>query len=95
MDVKIYFIFLCPAFECCFPVWMFCVTSHLHLLDSVVSNEMRLSDGLVVCDLKHRRRVATLCMLHNISGNLGSDQLAELRTFDGDSTGYFCPLQIS
>ena len=48
--------------EFCSPVWMSAAASHLGLLDRVVSNAIRISDGLVVCDLEHRRRVAALCM---------------------------------
>ena len=48
--------------EYCPPVLMSASASHLGLLDRVVLKAVRLSGGLVVCDLKHRRRVAALCM---------------------------------
>ena len=48
------------------PVCMSAAASHLGLLDRVVSKAVRFSDGLVVCDLKHRRRVAALCMFYKI-----------------------------
>ena len=51
-----------PALEYCSPVWMSAASSHLCLLDHVVSKAVRLTDGLIVCDLKHRRRVIALCM---------------------------------
>ena len=35
----------------------------------MVSKAVRLSDGLVVCDLEHRRRVAALCMFYKIHRN--------------------------
>ena len=40
-----------PVLEYCSPVWMSAAASHLALLDRVVSKEVGLSDGLVVCDL--------------------------------------------
>ena len=40
--------------------------SHLGLLDRVVSKAVILSDGLVVCDLKNRRRVAAFYMFYKI-----------------------------
>ena len=48
---------------------MFAATSHFGLLDRVMSKAVRLSDGLVICDLKHRRRVDALCMFYKIHGN--------------------------
>ena len=39
----------------------------LPALDRVVSKAVRLSDGLVVCYLEHRRRVAALSMFYKIS----------------------------
>ena len=44
-------------------------SSYLGLLDRVVSKAVRLIDGLVVCDLEHRRRVAAFCMFHKIYCN--------------------------
>ena len=37
---------------------------HHGLLDRIVSKVERLSDGLVVCDLEHKRRVAALSMFY-------------------------------
>ena len=58
--------FVLPLLEYCSPVWMSAVASHLSLLDRVVSKAVRLSEGLVVCDLEHIRRVAALCILYKI-----------------------------
>ena len=58
---------------------MSAATSHLGLLDRVVSNSVRLSDGLVVCDLKHRRRDAALCMLYKIYCNTNHALEASVR----------------
>ena len=55
--------------EYCFPVWMSAAASHLCLLDRVASKAVKLSDDLVVCDLKHRRRVVALCMFYKICCN--------------------------
>ena len=55
--------------ECCSPVWIYVTASHLCLLDRVVSKAVGLSDGLVVCDLKHSRRVAALRMFYKIYCN--------------------------
>ena len=43
---------------------MAAAASRLGLHDRVVLKKVRLSDGLVVCDLGHRRRVAALCMFY-------------------------------
>ena len=45
---------------------MSAAASQFRLLDPVVTMAVRLSDGLVVCDLKHRRRVAALCIFYKI-----------------------------
>ena len=55
--------------EYCSPVCMSAASSHLGLLYRVVSKTVRLSDGLVASDLKHRRRVAALCMFYKIHCN--------------------------
>ena len=55
--------------EYCSPVWMSEAVSHLGLPDRVVSKAVRLSDGLVVCDLRHRRHVAVLCIFYRIRRN--------------------------
>ena len=49
--------------EYCSPVWMSAATSHLSLLDRVVS---RSAGGSVSCDLWHRRKVASLSAFFNI-----------------------------
>ena len=49
-----------------FPVWMSAATSHLSLLDRVVSQVSRLSGGSVSCDLWHRRKVASLSVFLKI-----------------------------
>ena len=57
---KCFWAFILPVLEYCSPVWMSAATSHLSLLDRVVSQVGRLSGGSVSCDLWHRRRVASL-----------------------------------
>ena len=52
---KCFWAFILPALEYCSPVWMSATTSHLSLLDRVVSQVSRLSSGSVSCDLWHRR----------------------------------------
>ena len=54
--------------ECCFLVlFMSAAPSYLGLIHRVVSKVVMLSDGLVECDLEHRRNVVALCMfLQNI-----------------------------
>ena len=52
--------------EYCSLVWMSAAASYLCFLGCVVSKAVGLTDGLVVCDLKHRRRVAALCMFYKI-----------------------------
>ena len=39
---------------------MTAATSHLSLLDRIVSQVSRLSGGSVICDLWHKRKVASL-----------------------------------
>ena len=60
--LRCFWSFLLPVLEYCSPVWLSAAASHHGHLDRVVSKAVRLSDGLIVCDLKHRRRVAALCM---------------------------------
>ena len=57
---KCFWAFILPVLEYCSPVWMSAATSHLSLLDCVVSQVGRLSGGSVSCDLWHRRKVASL-----------------------------------
>ena len=48
---KCFWAFILPVLEYCSPVWMSAATSHLSLLDRVVSQVDRLSGGSVSCDL--------------------------------------------
>ena len=57
---KYFWAFILPVLEYCSPVWMSAASSHLSLLDRVVSQVGRLSGGCVSCDLWHRRKVASL-----------------------------------
>ena len=63
---KCFWAFILPVLEYCSPVWMSAATSHLSLLDRVVSQVGRLSGGSVSCDLWHRRRVASLSAFFKI-----------------------------
>ena len=56
---KWFWAFILPVVENCSPVWISAATSHLSLLDRVVSQVSRLSDGSVSCVLWHRRKVAS------------------------------------
>ena len=47
--------FLLPVLEYCSSFWMSAAASHLRLLDHVVSKAVKISNGLVVCYLEHRR----------------------------------------
>ena len=57
---KCFWEFILSVLEYCSLVWMSATTSHLSLLDLVVSQVSRLSGGSVSCDLWHRRKVASL-----------------------------------
>ena len=63
---KCFWAFILPVLEYCSPVWMSAATSHLSLLDRVVSQVGRLSGGSVSCDLWHRRKVACLSVFFKI-----------------------------
>ena len=63
---KCFWAFILPVLEYCSPVWMSAATSHLSLLDCVVSQVSRLSGGSVSCDLWHRRKVASLSVFFKI-----------------------------
>ena len=63
---KCFWAFILPVLEYCSPVWMSAATSHLSLLDRVVSQVSRLSSGNVSCDLWHRRKVASLSVFFKI-----------------------------
>ena len=58
-----------PVVEYCSPVWSSAAEGHLNLLDRIVRRISRMRNGLVQCDLWHRRNVAALCMLHKIRSN--------------------------
>ena len=60
---KCFWAFILPVLEYCSPVWMSAATSHLPLLDCVVS---RLSSGSVSCDLWHRRKVTSQSVFFKI-----------------------------
>ena len=63
---KCFWAFILPVLEYCSPVWMSAATSHLSLLDRVVSQVGQLSGGSVSCDLWHRRKVASLSVFFKI-----------------------------
>ena len=63
---KCFWAFILPVLEYCSPVWMSAATSHLLLLDRVVSQVSRLSRVSVSCDLWHGREVASLSVLFKI-----------------------------
>ena len=64
--VKCFWAFILPVLEYFPPVWMCAATSHLSLLDRIVSQVGRLSGGSVSCDLWHRRKVASLSVFFKI-----------------------------
>ena len=59
----------CARVQYCSPVSMSSAASHFRFFDRVESKAVRLSDGLVVCDLEHRRCVVALCMFYKIRCN--------------------------
>ena len=63
---KCFWAFILPVLEYFSPVWMSAATSHLSLLDRVVSQVSRLSGGSVSCDLWHRCKVASLSVFFKI-----------------------------
>ena len=63
---KCFWAFILPVLEYCSPVWMSAATSHLSLLDRVISQVSQLSGGSVSCDLWHRRKVASLSVFFKI-----------------------------
>ena len=67
-----------PILEYCSPVWSSSCDGHLALLNRIVGRVTRLSNGLVQCNLDHRRNVAALCMLHKIRGNVAHPLNADL-----------------
>ena len=67
--VRCFWSFLLPVLEYCSPVWGSASVTHLRLLDRVVHGAAGLSEGGVVCDLHHRRSVASLCMFYKVIHN--------------------------
>ena len=63
---KCFWAFIIPVLEFCSPVWMSADTSHLSLLDRVVSQVSRLRRGSVSFDLWHRLKVASLSVFFKI-----------------------------
>ena len=58
--------FVLPDLEYCSAVWCSAADTHLKLLDRVVSGACFLADGVLSCNLSHRRSVAVLFMLYKI-----------------------------
>ena len=50
-------------------MWFSAADLHLKLLDRVVRSAGFLADGVLECNLAHRRSVAELCMLFKIKSN--------------------------
>ena len=63
---KCFWAFILPVLEYCSPVWMSAATSHLSLLDRVVSQVGRLSGGSVSCYHWHRRKLVSLSVFFKI-----------------------------
>ena len=63
---KYFWEFILLVLGYCSPVWMSAATSHLSLLDRVVSQVSRLSGGSVSCDLWHSLKVASLSVFFKI-----------------------------
>ena len=61
--------FVLPVLEYCSAVWFSAADSHLKLLDIVVRSDNFLPDGVLECNLAHRRSVAVLCTLYKIKSN--------------------------
>ena len=58
--------FVFPLLEYCSPVWLSAANCHLRLLDGVVRRAAFMLEGVVPCNLSHRRGVAALCILFKI-----------------------------
>ena len=63
---KFFWAYILPVLEYCSPVWMSAATSHLSLLDRVVSQVGWLSGGNASCDLWHRHKVTSLSVFFKI-----------------------------
>ena len=58
-----------PILEYCSPIWGSSAEGHLALLNRIVGRVRQMSNGLVQCDLQHRRNVAALCMMYKVRAN--------------------------
>ena len=67
--VRSFWSFVLPVLEYCSAVWCSAADSHLKILNIVVSSAGFLADGVLECNLAHRRSVAELCMLFKIKSN--------------------------
>ena len=61
--------FVLSVLEYCSAVWCSAADTHLKLLDRVVSATCFLADGVLNCNISHRRSVAVLCVLYKIRCN--------------------------
>ena len=58
--------FLLLLLEYCSPVWLSAADCHLRLLDGVSRRTAFMLEGVVLCNLSHRRGVAALCIFFKI-----------------------------
>ena len=61
--------FILPVLEKCSAVWWSAADTHHKLLDLSLSGARFLTEGVVECDIAHRRSVAVLCTLLKIRCN--------------------------
>lgn len=61
--------FVLSRLEYCAPVWNSATNVHLNLIDRVVRRADEMCDGVLDCDLRHRRDVSSLCMLYKVWQN--------------------------
>ena len=80
--------FILPVLEYCSAVWCSAVDTHLKLLDRSVSDARFLTGGVFECDIVHRRSVAVLCILYNISSN-------PMNPLFGAEPGKYVPLRVT
>ena len=64
-----FYSFILPHFEYCYPVWLSASESHLMLLDRAFGQIKFLLPDLGL-NLRHRRRVGSLCLLFKILSNV-------------------------
>ena len=62
-------VFVLPVLEYCSAVWCSAADTHLKLLDRAVSGARFLTEGVLECDISHRRSMTVLCMLYKIMCN--------------------------